>query len=341
MLRNTALSLLAPVFGGEGSGVSGLGLVASCRHAPLSPTLLPLSTGGEGSNCRPLLHFWIDHHITCRCSIRGKRNALTLIEFLVVIAIIAILIALLVPATRRVREAAARTQCANNLKNVLLAMHSYTDLGKPIANDITTSPDRQLFPSGCYGVGDLPEERLSWVVAILPFLDQGVLYQQFDMKKGYADNGVAAKTRIQALVCPESEESTTLNAVTNYVAMAGIGHKAASQPAGAAGNGFMGYDRLTSLKMIEDGASNTIAVMETHFGVGPWARGGTSTLRGFDSADLAMYPPANGHVLKSQRPGGMNVAMADATVRFLRVTIDPKNLAAAITIAGGEPVDLD
>ena len=100
----------------------------------------------------------------------------------------------------------------------------------------------------------------------------------------------------------------------------------------------MGYDRLTSLAMIKDGTSNTIALMETRSGLGPWARGGSSTLRGFDPADVPLHGdqrPFGGH------QGGMNAAMADGSVRFIRSSIDPKKLAAAITIAGGEPVDLD
>jgi prepilin-type processing-associated H-X9-DG protein len=121
--------------------------------------------------------------------------------------------------------------------------------------------------------------------------------------------------------------------------MSGIGHDAAVQPAGAAGNGFMGYDRPTSLMMIKDGASNTVALMETRIGLGPWARGGSSTLRGFDPADVSLHGdnPSFGGLHSS----GMNVAMADGSVRFLHSSIDPKRLAAAITIAGGEPVDLD
>jgi len=126
--------------------------------------------------------------------------------------------------------------------------------------------------------------------------------------------------------------------VTDYVAMSGIGHDAAKQPAGAAGNGFMGYDRLTSMTMIKDGTSNTIALMETRFGLGSWARGGASTLRGFDPADVPLHGdqrPFGGH------SGGMLAAMADGSVRFLPSSIDPKKLAAAITIDGGELVDLD
>jgi prepilin-type N-terminal cleavage/methylation domain-containing protein/prepilin-type processing-associated H-X9-DG protein len=281
---------------------------------------------------------------------RSIRNGFGRTELLVVIAIIAILIALLVPGTRRVREAAARTRCTNNLKQLMLAMHNFAETGSPARPSTanTDSPAKRPFPPGCFGAGKTPEERLSWTVALLPYLEENPLYQQFDMKQGYADNLPAAQTRLYTVLCPESKEAATLDAVTNYIAMSGLGHDAAWQPAGAAGNGFMGYDRLTSPSMIEDGTSNTIALMETHFGLGPWARGGSATLRGFDPADLPLYGdnrPFGGHAAEKRLFGGhaagMNAAMADGSVRFLHSSIDPKRLAAAITIAGGEPVDLD
>jgi prepilin-type processing-associated H-X9-DG protein len=78
--------------------------------------------------------------------------------------------------------------------------------------------------------------------------------------------------------------------------------------------------------------------METRSGLGPWARGGPSTVRGFDPADVPLHGdgrPFGGH------SSGMNVAMADGSVRFLRATVDPAKLAAAITIAGGESAELD
>ena len=176
------------------------------------------------------------------------------------------------------------------------------------------------------------------MVALLPHVEQDPLYRQFDLEKGYAGNLPAVNTPIKMFLCPASKEAATLDAVTHYVAMSGIGRHAAEQPAGAAGNGFMGYDRLTSVAMITDGTSNTIAIMETRVGLGPWARGGASTLRGFDPAYVPLHGdnrPFGGH------SDGMNAAMADGSVRFLRSSIDAKRLADAITIAGGEPVDLD
>jgi prepilin-type N-terminal cleavage/methylation domain-containing protein/prepilin-type processing-associated H-X9-DG protein len=267
------------------------------------------------------------------------RNGFTFTELLVVIAVIGILIALMLPAVRRVRGPAERVQCLNNLKQLMQALHDFESTGGrapyPPTEDVN-SPAERPFPTGCSGPGTTPEERLSWMVTLLPYLEKDSLYRQFDLEKGYSGNLTVAQTGVGTFLCPASKDEVT-GAVTNYVAMAGIGQDAAGQPAGAAGNGFMGYDRLTSMTRIKDGASNTIALMETRFDLGPWARGGSSTVRGFNP-DVPLdgdNPPFGGHA------GGMNAAMADGSVRFIRSSIDPKKLAAAITIAGGEPVDLD
>ena len=272
---------------------------------------------------------------------RSTRDGFNLIEVLVVIAIIAILIGLMLPATRRVRGAAARVQCQYNLKQLVLALHSFEPMRRPAPYPSTGHPDaaaERLLPPGCFGPGTTPEERLSWMVALLPHLEKARLFKQFDVNKGYEGNLLPAQTRIEMFLCPAGSQAEAVDAVTHYVAMSGIGHDAARRPAGADGNGFMGYDRLTSLAMIHDGTSNTIALMETRFGLGPWARGGTSNVRGFDPADVPLHGdqrPFGGHV------DGMNAAMADGSVRFIASSIEPKMLAAAITIAGGEPVNLD
>jgi prepilin-type N-terminal cleavage/methylation domain-containing protein len=263
---------------------------------------------------------------------RSARKGFTLIELLVVILIVGVLVGLLLPAVRRVREPANRTQCANNLKQLMMAIHNYQSTYS------SAKYAGQMCPPGCIGYGATPEERLSWMVAVLPYLEQDSLYQRIDLQNGYGGNFPAVQTRIKTFECPSADVEALQDAVTHYVAMSGIGLDAATQPGGAPGNGFMGYDRLTSFSMIKDGTSHTIALMETRSGLGPWARGGSSNLRGFDPADEPIFGnerPFGGHI------DGINAAMADGSVRYIHAGIDPGKLAGAITIDGGEPFDLD
>lgn len=273
--------------------------------------------------------------------IRSARRGMSLIEVLVVVAIIAILIGMLLPARRRVSEAAVRMSCANNLKQLMIGLHNYSDTtGKPVS---VPSPDRpdaavgRAFPTGCFGPGVAPEERLSWMVSLLPYLEQDPLAKQFNAEKGYAGNLTPARTGIKTYLCPGAKE-TLADAVTHYVAASGLGADAAGRPTGTPGTGFMGYDRLTAPGLIKDGSSNTIALIETRSGIGSWARGGPTTVRGFDPADVPWSGdgrPFGGHA------SGINAAMADGSVRFITAKTAPNKLAAAITVAGGEPSDLD
>src|ERR1035438_5039623 len=107
-----------------------------------------------------------------------RRKAFTLIELLVVIAIIAILIALLVPAVQKVREAAARIQCANNLKQIGLGLHNYHDAYKqfPQAYKLLSTADATApAGTGTFGAGAF--------VLVLPYIEQGNVYQLIDVTR--------------------------------------------------------------------------------------------------------------------------------------------------------------
>jgi len=128
-----------------------------------------------------------------------KRQAFTLIELLVVIAIIAILIALLVPAVQKVRAAAAKTQCENNLKQIGLALHGYHD-------------SKGSFP-GNHRPAAAPTIRTRWFTKILPYLDQGNLFKNYDATKNWDDavNLPVTSQPLAVAVCPASPNPNRLD----------------------------------------------------------------------------------------------------------------------------------
>jgi prepilin-type N-terminal cleavage/methylation domain-containing protein/prepilin-type processing-associated H-X9-DG protein len=124
---------------------------------------------------------------------RGPRRGFTLIELLVVIAIIAVLIALLLPAVQAAREAARRTQCVNNLKQLCLAVMNYES-----ANGSLPPTEATGFPSG------VKMNNFSMKVRILPTMEQQSLYNAFNQSYSYSDvhNGTATSTVVNAYLCP-------------------------------------------------------------------------------------------------------------------------------------------
>ncbi len=180
------------------------------------------------------------------------RRAFTLIELLVVIAIIAILVALLLPAVQSAREAARRSQCKNNLKQIGVALHNYHDAHSRFPPGVVNSGDRRTSDSSRGGMHTEALNHTGWVY-LLPYVDQENLYQQFDLSiatAGYLRNGSGVtavrggwpnansdlvKTQIPTYLCPsdEGDKGTSRrsdrnayisdHAYTNYLFCAG-GH---------------------------------------------------------------------------------------------------------------------
>ena len=115
----------------------------------------------------------------------ARRGAFTLIELLVVIAIISVLVGLLLPAVQKAREAASRISCANNLKQIGLAMHMYENT------------------NGYYPPSALSRGRATWAVLILPYLEQDNLYRQWNLSCTYYEQLLAARqTAVRTYFCP-------------------------------------------------------------------------------------------------------------------------------------------
>ena len=243
------------------------------------------------------------------------RRGFTLIELLVVIAIIAILIALLLPAVQQAREAARRTQCKNNLKQIGLAVHNYHDT-------------HNIFPPGALrvvndvGAGDYTnngdvyadEAGLNWLCHILPAIEQAALYNSLNLSQSlnHPSNQPYIAKVIPGYRCPSDSFSGTPLARGSYDNAAAAG----TTPIWARGNyggnlgstlpaagsrivwpnlnstqrGFFGFNTSARMADIIDGTSNTVAVWEIRAGVdlndprGTWALGrhGASLVGGCD-----------------------------------------------------------
>jgi prepilin-type N-terminal cleavage/methylation domain-containing protein/prepilin-type processing-associated H-X9-DG protein len=174
-----------------------------------------------------------------RASLRN-RLAFTLIELLVVIAIIAILIGLLIPAVQKVREAAARAQCQNQMKQLALACHSYHDANSSLPPGFTATtkqPSYVLHIYGGPGTNDgYPKPGAPWSVLILPYLEDNNLYTSFDLTGGFTgehsdvsnypsyflgNNATLLFQSNSKFQCPSDPNSTPDVPNSNYLAVMG------------------------------------------------------------------------------------------------------------------------
>lgn len=302
-----------------------------------------------------------------------RRRGFTLIELLVVIAIIAVLIALLLPAVQQAREAARRTQCKNNMKQLGLALHNYE-------SSVTKFPPSSTSPVG-KGVWNYPGtgptdpniHLHSFASLILPYVDNASLYNALNYNVSALDpaNRTAASTVLQFYKCPSfagmpystdthytgAPINSTSMALRNYVAM---GAKSVLGLSGAVpAEGIMYPRSATGFRDIIDGTSNTIMLAETRDQGAPvWIDGsaaavaarwlaGPPTYAG-NSTSINYKPyfvgyPANMAIDQyygpsSQHTGGAHHLLADGAVRFISENIDVNTYDALVSKSGSEVV---
>ena len=297
---------------------------------------------------------------------RDTRPGFTLIELLVVIAIIAVLIALLVPAVQRVREAAARTQCINNLKQLGLAMHLHYDAFGGFPTTVDTAG---------------PLETRSALVALLPFLEQQQLHQLYNSSVAWnaAANAAFINNPVGMFICPSTpgadlpipastaNQNCTYQSYRSDYALPSYGPNAADLVGlitvvpGGDYSGLLNINNTTGLVLpswCTDGLSNTIALAEdagrpAYYRQGNLIAGSSPSGAGWANPDMdydvgneTTVPPdcrincSNDNEIYGFHPGGACVVMGDGSARLLPVSTSVMVLAALLTARGGEVVGL-
>ena len=224
----------------------------------------------------------------------------TLIELLAAVAITGILIGLLLPATRSSRPAGRRTQCASNLRQIVLALLNYEQVHKALPPAYTVDAQRRPLHS--------------WRTLILPYLEQESLYRTIDLSKPWNDpaNAKARETSLPIFRCPEAAGPPN---TTTYLAIVGP-------------NGCLLPREPRRLAEITDGTSYTLMVLEAgEENAVPWM----APVDADESLVMRLGPTAKLH-----HAGGMNAGFVDGSVRFLKASTPPEVRRAWMSISGND-----
>ncbi len=279
-----------------------------------------------------------------------KREAFTLIELLVSIAIIAVLVSLLLPAVQQAREAARMTACKNNLKQLALGVIQYTEL-------------HQAFPRAFHveNAGGSNRQLWSWSAKILPFIEQGALYEKINIEDDWrtAENLPSAKTRIELLQCPSAPQNAITSssaavpgchdaAETNYAAIVGPERLPTGSPYFWSTSGVWHDGGGVRTNQLTDGLTSTLLIGEADRTADHPDYPECAGLEGWNWAYICRvsvgyginHPqqhPSDPHVFAYHR-GGAQFAFVDGHVSFINENIDQSLLDALATRAGGEVI---
>lgn len=298
-----------------------------------------------------------------------RQRAFTLVELLVVIAIIGVLVALLLPAVQAAREAARRTQCSNNVRQIGLSFQNFHDTYNCLPPAKLTNAN---FPNPVHVKFAIPGGvEHGWAVFLLPFMEQKNLSDRYRLDRTWdaVENRPVITTHVNTLRCPSTPKGKRVDPNQNNAACGDYGVLNYVEPQlsnmglldGQTGNlldGVMRTNELHRFADVTDGLSNTTWLAEDagrptrytstwNIVAGNTSGGGWAdpenpyTLHGFTpdcvtQGDKCGINCCNRNEIFGFHPGGANLMLGDASVRFLAKGTDIKIIARLVTKAAGE-----